>query len=160
MDINPDSMQKVHDVNKHSQNTPDLRYSEKSKKWTMDETVQEAMNLDTDERGLIMYVATDEESGGQVVLVEVTDRENADFFTGKGNIFTARRLADMVEDTQFGIEEIEDMENTYALRTWDGQNSLLNDNTPPHEPESLEEDTAQEDYTDDLSEFGETVDEI
>jgi len=157
MNINRDSMQKVADINKRSMTTPDLRYSESTERWTMNEEVQSTLGLDNKETGLVMYLATDD-SGQQVVLVEVNDKENSDFFTGKGNVFTAHRLADAVssEDNQYSLKPVDEMENTYAVTDWDGESEILS-NLPTNEED--DDENEQNQIESDLSEFGETVDD-
>lgn len=149
MNINTDSMHRVNDVKK-SKRAPDLRYSDSTERWTINEGVQET--LDLVENGLVMYVALDD-NGEQVVIVEVVDTENADFFTGEGNVFTAHRLWDHVEHQSLAFEPVDDMENAYALVEWEGESPVL-ENTLDLTSEEIEmEDESSEDYSDDIDSF-------
>jgi nitrate reductase alpha subunit len=161
MNIDQDSMTKVTDVNKRSQTTPDLRYSEDTEKWTINENIQEILGLR--ENGLVMYIAQDD-NNEQVALIQIVDNDNADFYKGEGNIFTARRLADAVDNTQFGLEPVEDMDNTYALREWTGQSTVINNNLNFDSTQETETTQDSEDFTsqvsEDLSDFGENEDDL
>lgn len=161
MNIDQDSMTKVTDVNKRSQTTPDLRYSEDTEKWTINENIQEILRLR--ENGLVMYIAQDD-NNEQVALIQIVDNDNADFYKGEGNIFTARRLADAVDNTQFGLEPVEDMDNTYALREWTGQSTVINNNLNFDSTQETETTQDSEDFTsqvsEDLSDFGENEDDL
>jgi len=161
MNIDQDSMTKVTDVNKRSQTTPDLRYSEDTEKWTINENIQEILGLR--ENGLVMYIAQDD-NNEQVALIQIVDNDNADFYKGEGNIFTARRLADAVDNTQFGLEPVEDMDNTYTLREWTGQSTVINNNLNFDSTQETETTQDSEDFTsqvsEDLSDFGENEDDL
>lgn len=125
MNINTDTMNKVHDVNKRS-HSPDLKYSNETERWTMNEKIQDALNLD-DSRGLIMYTAQNDE-GENVVLVEIVDSDDAEFFKGKGNVFIARRLADAIDHHSFALIPANNMNGEYyVLQEWEGESQILND---------------------------------
>lgn len=153
--MNISSMEKVTDVNKRSYSA-DLKYSENTEQWTMNEKVQDALNLDGS-RGLNMYVGIDENTGEQVTLVEIVDSEEAEFFTGEGNVFIARRLADHVVNTSsdqerhsFALEPVENMDGeVYVVSEWEGESTILENTSLDM---SNEEEKA-EDYSDDLDEF-------
>ena len=124
MNINTDTMTKVQDVNKRSR-SPDLKYSDQTERWTMNESVQDALNLG-DSRGLDMYIAEDVDSGEKIVLVEIVDSDDADFFTGSGNVFIARRLADAIDHHSFALTPVEHLDGEfYALNEWEGESDIL-----------------------------------
>lgn len=155
MDINTDSMTKVSDVNKTSY-SPDLKYSDQTERWTMNERVQDILELD-DSHGLNMYVAEDNESGEQVVLLEIVDAQDAEFFKGEGNVFVARRLADAIDHHSFALIPAEDQvgqDNMYILSEWEGDSEIVEEqfSVGQSQEEVTEEEVTidEEDKDDDL----------
>lgn len=122
--MNISNMTKVTDVNKRSR-SPDLKYSEQTNKWTMNESIQDALNLG-DSHGLNMYMAVDEETGEDIILLEIVDSDDSDFFRGQGNVFTARRLADAVNHHSFALHPVDEMDGEfYMLVQWEGESQIL-----------------------------------
>ncbi len=147
MNINTENTQRVSDVNNRSYGA-DLRYSETQERWTMSENVQKT--LDLDEQGLQMHIGFDEETDESVILLRIVDTEEADFFKGSGNIFTAHRLRSAVERMMDGEESlalipVED--NFYALQEWEGQSEIMDnifDDEELDNTEDVEESTTSD----------------
>jgi len=128
MNINPNSMTKVQDVQKRKSTTPDLKYSDQTERWTMNEAVQDSLNLD-DSHGLNMYIGEDEDTGEQVVLVEIVEADDAEFFRGNGNVFIARRLADAIDHHSFALNPVDNMDGEFfVLDEWEGTSYILENN--------------------------------
>jgi hypothetical protein len=148
MNINTENTTRVSDVNNRSYGA-DLRYSETQERWTMSENVQKTLGLD--EQGLQMHIGFDEETDESVILLRVVDKEDADFFKGSGNIFTAHRLRSAVEEMMNGEESLAIIpleDNFYALQEWEGQSEIMDNIFEAEEPEDtedVEEPTTSED---------------
>jgi len=157
MNINPNSMTKVQDVQKRKSTTPDLKYSDQTERWTMNEAVQDSLNLD-DSHGLNMYIGEDEDTGEQVVLVEIVEAEEAEFFRGNGNVFIARRLADAIDHHSFALNPVDNMDGEFfVLEDWEGtshilENNMINSDNSSDNPIDEMEDTNEE--VTDLSDDG------
>jgi hypothetical protein len=111
--------------------------------------VQKTLGLD--EQGLQMHIGFDEETDESVILLRVVDKEDADFFKGSGNIFTAHRLRSAVEEMMNGEESLAIIpleDNFYALQEWEGQSEIMDNIFEAEEPEDtedVEEPTTSED---------------
>lgn len=145
MNINTDSMTQVQDVQKRKSTTPDLKYSDQTERWTMNEAVQDFLDLDGS-HGFNMYIAENDE-GEDVVLLEVVDTDDATFYKGEGNVFIARRLADAIDHHSFALNPVDDMDGEFfILDEWEGtsyilenMNTISSDNPIDEEEETTEE---------------------
>jgi len=141
MDINMDSMQEVPNF---TNRTADLQYSEKTERWTINNSVQRILDLD-ESHGFKLLTA--KSSGGDpIVLLRVVDSENADFFTGKTPIFTARTMWTIVDniigETELGMEPVDGEDDLYVLQPWSGESQITSsiiDNLKQEEGEEVDD---------------------